>query len=175
MEELYQDVERDYRINARKSIDDLEARWRLHLAPFFGHLRTVQVTSTLIGQYVDQRQQAKAENGTVNRELSVLKRMFSLARRATPPKVVSVPYIAMLKETNVRTGFLDSQQQQKLASECGKIGLWMRAMFEVGVTYGWRHEEVLNLRVRQVDIAAGVIRLEPDTTKNDEVRIPVEK
>jgi hypothetical protein len=43
-------------------------------------------------------------------------------------------------------------------------------MFEVGYTYGWRHEELLDLRVRQVDISAGTIRLEPGTTKNDEGR-----
>jgi integrase len=48
--------------------------------------------------------------------------------------------------------------------------LWLRAMFEVGYTYGWRHEELLALRVRQVNLAAGTIRLEPGTTKNSEGR-----
>jgi len=45
-------------------------------------------------------------------------------------------------------------------------------MFEVGYTYGWRHEELLALRVRQVNQAAGTIRLEPGTTKNSEGRFP---
>ncbi len=52
----------------------------------------------------------------------------------------------------------------------GKIGLWLRAMFEVGYTYGWRHEELLALRVRQVNPSVGSIRLEPRTTKNDQGR-----
>ena len=34
--ELADDFLRDYRINERKSIDDAEARWKLHLKPFFG-------------------------------------------------------------------------------------------------------------------------------------------
>jgi integrase len=96
--------------------------------------------------------------------------MFNLARQSTPPKVNAVPYIAMLREDNIRTGFLESKQHDSLASETGKIGLWMRAMFETGYTYGWRHEELLALLVRQVSLSAGTIRLEPGTTKNDQGR-----
>jgi integrase len=168
--ELADDVIRDYRINGLKSIEDLEARWRLHLEPFFGVLRAVEVSSQLVGRYIDGRQQEGASNATINRELAALKRMFSLARQSTPPKINTVPYIAMLKENNTRTGFLESRQHSSLAAETGKIGLWLRTMFEVGYTFGWRHEELLALRVRQVNVSAGTIRLEPGTTKNDQGR-----
>lgn len=168
--ELGDDILREYKINGRKSIDDLTARWDLHLKPFFGHLRAIEVTSPLVAQYVDARQQEGASNATVNRELAALKRMFSLARRSTPPKVNAVPYIGMLKESNVRTGFLESKQHDKLAAECAKTGLWLRSLFEVGVTYGWRHEELLALRVSQINLLAGTIRLEPGTTKNSDGR-----
>lgn len=168
--ELADDLIREYRINGRKSIDDLQARWDLHLKPFFGLLRAVEVSSDLVARYIDQRQQEGAQNATVNRELAALKRLFRLAQRSTPPKVTAVPYIAMLKEDNTRTGFLESKQHDALAAETGKIGLWLRAMFEVGYTYGWRHEELLALRCKQVNVAAGTIRLEPGTTKNDQGR-----
>jgi integrase len=168
--ELADDLIREYRINGRKSIDDLQARWELHLKPFFGVLRAVEVTSQLVARYIDARQQEGAENATINRELAALKRMFNLARQSTPPKVNTVPYIAMLRENNIRTGFLESRQHDSLAAETGKIGLWLRAMFEVGYTYGWRHEELLALRVCQVNLSAGTIRLEPGTTKNDQGR-----
>ena len=36
---------------------------------------------------------------------------------------------------------------------------------------GWRKSEVLGLRWHQVDFAAGTVRLEPGTTKNDEGRM----
>jgi integrase len=170
MSELADDLIREYRINARKSIADLEARWKLHLQPFFGGLRAIEVTSQLVACYIDSRQQERAENATINRELAALKRMFSLARQSTPPKVNAVPYIAMLREDNIRTGFLESKQHDALAAETCKAGLWLRAMFETGYTYGWRHEELLALRVRQVNLAAGTIRLEPGTTKNSEGR-----
>jgi integrase len=168
--ELADDLVREYRINGRNSIDDLRARWELHLKPFFGTFRAVEITSQLVAQYIDARQQEGAENATINRELAALKRMFNLARQSTPPKVNTVPYIAMLREENVRTGFLESRQYDGLAAETGKIGLWLRTMFETGYTYGWRHEELLSLRVRQVNLSAGTIRLEPGTTKNDEGR-----
>jgi integrase len=168
--ELANDLIREYRINGRKSIDDLEARWKLHLEPFFGVLRAIEVTSQLVAHYVDGRQQESAQNATINRELAALKRMFSLARQSTPPKVNTVPYIAMLREDNIRTSFLESKQHDSLAAETGKVGLWLRAMFEVGYTYGWRHEELLALRVRQVNLSGGTIRLEPGTTKNREGR-----
>src|ERR1017187_9946739 len=96
--------------------------------------------------------------------------MFNLARQSTPPKVNTVPYLAMLRENNTRTGFLESKQHDSLAAETGKIGLWLRAMFEVGYTYGWRHEELLDLRARQVNLSTGTIRLEPGTPKNSEGR-----
>lgn len=40
--ELADDVLRDYRINRKVSIDDIEARLRLHVCPFFGPLRASQ-------------------------------------------------------------------------------------------------------------------------------------
>src|SRR5215470_19501201 len=43
--ELAEDFLRDYRINGKKSIDDVEACWRLHLAPVFGGMRAAYVTS----------------------------------------------------------------------------------------------------------------------------------
>ena len=36
--ELADDLVREYRINDRKSIEDLKVRWELHLKPFFGAL-----------------------------------------------------------------------------------------------------------------------------------------
>ena len=74
--ELAEDFLRDYRINAKSSFDDAEARWRLHIQPFFGPLHASQVTSSLLNTYVDKRQEAGAKNATINRELAALKRMW---------------------------------------------------------------------------------------------------
>lgn len=168
VEELGTDFLRDYRINGRKSLDDVEARWELHLKPFFGVLRAIEVTSELIARYVDARQQEGAKNATINRELAALKRMFRLGMQATPAKVLRIPNFPHLQENNVRKGFLEDDKYRKLVEYCPE--LWFRSLVECGRTYGWRISELVGMRVRQIDLAQRVIRLEPGTTKNREGR-----
>ncbi len=62
-------------------------------------------------------------------------------------------------------------QRDALAAECVRVGLWLRAIYEVGCTYGWRVSEVKGLRVRHVDLGADTIRLDPGTTKNGQGRV----
>ena len=168
IQELAEGLVRDYRTNGLRSIGDLEARWEKHLKPFFGELRAIEVDSTLVAKYIDARQEEGAANATINRELAALKRLYTLGRRAK--KVTSDPYIPMLKENNKRTGFLRSKEHDALATETASVGLWLRAMFELGYTFGWRKSELLGLKVSQIDLLAGTIRLEPGTTKNGEGR-----
>jgi integrase len=168
IEELAEDFLRDYRINSKSSLDDAEARWRLHIQPFFGSLRASQVTSSLLNAYVDKRQEAGATNATINRELAALKRMFNLGRKATPPKVMFVPAFPRLAENNIRQGFLEDAQYEKLLESCPE--LWFQTIVELGGSYGWRVGELLKLRVNQVDLANWTIRLHPGTTKNKEGR-----
>jgi integrase len=170
IDELIVDLISDYRVNSQKSITDVERRWRLHLMTSFGRLRACDLATDRVRRYIDARLSEGAQPATINRELALLKRAFNLARECTPPKVKIVPYIPMLKESNVRRGFLESRGYARLVEECGRIGLWMRALLECGYSYGWRHEELLDLRVRQVDLLAGAIRLDPGTTKNDQGR-----
>lgn len=168
VDELAEMFLRDYRINGKKSIDDVQARWKHHIRPFFGGMRALDVTSEQIARYVDKRQQEKAANATINRELAALKRMFRLGQQSTPPKVVRTPKFPKLAENNVRKGFLEDGQYRKLIEYCPE--LWFRGLVECGRTYGWRVSELLSLRVKQVDIAQKVIRLEPGTTKNQDGR-----
>jgi integrase len=168
VEELAEDLIRNYRINGLRSIGDLEARWEKHLKPFFGELRAIGVNSALVAKYVDHRQEEGAANATINRELAALKRLFRLGWRAN--KVSNVPWFEMLREDNRRTGFLESKQHDALATATAKVGLWLRAMFETAYTFGWRKSELLTLKVSQVNLSAGTIRLEPGTTKNREGR-----
>jgi len=67
VDELAEAFLRDYRINGRKSLSEAESRWRVHLKPFFGDLRAVEVSSDLVSRYVDARQKAGAQNATINR------------------------------------------------------------------------------------------------------------
>lgn len=73
-----------------------------------------------------------------------------------------------MAENNIRTGFVDDKQFALLTASAGE--LWLRAFLEIAYTYGWRKQELLNLRVRQVDILGHSLRLDAGTTKNDDGR-----
>jgi hypothetical protein len=122
IDELADDLLRDYRINGKKSLADLDARWKLHLKPFFGELRAVDVSSDLIARYVDKRQEQKAKNATINRELAALKRMFHLGHRTTPPKVNRIPAFPRLAEDNIRKGFLEDGQYENCSVRVPRLG-----------------------------------------------------
>jgi integrase len=94
--------------------------------------------------------------------------MFNLGRKATAPKVVFVPAFLRLAENNVRQGFLEDAQYEKLLESCPE--LWFQTVVELGATYGWRIDELKKLRVNQIELANWVIRLHPGTTKNKEGR-----
>src|SRR6266566_7310322 len=167
VDELIADVINDYRNNRQKSTDHVERRWRLHLMKSFGRVRACDITTDRVRCYIETRLAGGAQNATINRELALLKRAFNLGRECTPPKIRMVPYIPMLQERNTRKGFLESDGYSRVAAECTKIGLWMRALFECGYTYGWHHEELLDLMVRQVSLLTDGIRLDAGETKNE--------
>jgi hypothetical protein len=127
--ELAEDFLREYRINDRKSLDDVKARWTLHLEPVLGSKKAVDVSSDLISKYVDQRQGEGAKNATINRELAALKRMFRLGQQSTPAKVLRVTHFPHLRENNVRKGFLEDSRYHKLVEGAD---LWFRPSLSVG-------------------------------------------
>jgi integrase len=76
----------------------------------------------------------------------------------------------MYKESAPRTGFLEDAQYTPLAMECSKVGLWLRTLLTTAYSFAFRKGELLSMRVKQIDLANGTIRLEVGTTKNGEGR-----
>src|SRR2546426_5685318 len=72
----------DYRVNGKKSLSDVQTRIKEHLAPFFAGKKAHDITSVTVQAYVAKRLEQGACNGTINRELAALKRMFNLALQA---------------------------------------------------------------------------------------------
>jgi integrase len=166
---LYALIENDYSKNGRKSIIHLRGLWNNHLSLFFADLSTTKLSAEQIDTYVRRRLDDGSANASVNRELSALKRMYKLAIKSG--RLKTMPYIAMLKERNVRSGFVKDADYQALARETAKVGLWLRGLFEVAYTYGFRKSELTTMRVRQVDLKEGTIELNPGETKTDEGRV----
>lgn len=108
-----------------------------------------------------------ASDAEINRELALLKRMFTLALQAG--KLLYRPHIPMLRENNVRTGFFESEQ---IASVLAHLPAEVQPVIEFAHITGWRiASEVLPLQWRQVDFTGGEIRLDAGTTKNGDGRV----
>jgi len=163
--ELAEDVLTDYRINGKKSYKHTELRFRLHLLPYFGHLKASLISTSSIQKYVAKRQQEKASNGTINRELTLLGRAFNLAKQSG--KLVHVPHVPKLKENNVRKGFFEPEQFRSVHKHLPE---YLKPLAHFAYLTGWRKGEITSLEWRQVDFEAGRVALEVGTTKNEEAR-----
>jgi integrase len=182
---LLDDLLADYKINGKRH-DWAGLVVRVHLRPFFGGIKAASIGTDVFRKYTEKRQQPEkrvytdaegkkkqersygpASNGTINRELALLRRAFNLAKQATPPKVGTVPFIPMLAENNVRKGFFEHDAflavRRALPEE-------IRPVITFAYYTGCRKGEILALRWSQVDLAERVVHLEPGETKNDEAR-----
>ncbi len=138
-EDLAHGYERDYEVNKKRSLK--RAREHVaHLKRVFSGWRAVHITTTAINEYKARRQGEGASNGTINRELAALKRMFRLAMQAE--QVARAPYIELLKENNVRTGFFSEADYLALREA---LPAHLRPPLDFAYTYGWRRGEVFGL------------------------------
>ena len=98
--ELTDAVVNDYIINNR-NVKTIKKRFK-HLKAEFSNMRMVDITSSVIGRYIEKRLKQNAANATINRELSALKRTFNLGAEQTPPLVdkANIPKIKLLDENN---------------------------------------------------------------------------
>jgi integrase len=165
-EELAADVINDYRINGYTSIDDIEARYRLHILPTFGKRRAATITTAQIRAYIVQRKAEGAAVGSVNRELEAIRHTLYLARDGR--KLLYAPKVPMLRENNVRTGFFTSEEVDRL---CSHLKPPLDSFVRFGFLTGWRYGEIQQLKWVNVDFARGEIRLNVGTDKNRDGRV----
>jgi len=166
-EDLAQDFVNDYRINGKRSLDKAERSVR-HLQRVFGGQRAVDITTDKVCNYISARLDDGMSNAEINRELAALKRMFNLALRQTPPKVHQKPYIPMLQEQNVRKGFFERPEFERLRTALPQP---LRPVVTFAYYSGWRKQEILGLCWDCVDLQAQTVRLAPGTTKNRDGRV----
>ncbi|MCC7033841.1 MAG: site-specific integrase [Acidobacteria bacterium] len=176
------DLLTDYQVNGRKSVAVVTRRVRKHLTPYFTGLRLADLTTPLVQRYVAHRQQqgvvavrgpragqriGDVSPAEINRELAILKRMVRLQVQAG--LMFHVPHIPLLAEHNARQGFFEPAQ---LDAVCRHLPPAIVPVIRFAAITGWRiASEVLPLEWRNVDFAAGEVRLDVGTTKNGEGRV----
>jgi integrase len=158
----------EYRNRSGKDTGRLEIAWN-RLKDMFANCRVADVATHLVNTYIAARRAQGMANGTVNREVATLRAAFMHGTRVSPPMVDRVPaFPSRLKESAPRKGFVTDAEYAKLAANAKDLSL--RCLIAAAFTFGFRKGELLNLRVRQVDLLDRWMELEEGTTKNGEAR-----
>jgi integrase len=168
LDELFDLVVADYRENGKRSIDDVLSRLKLHLRPRLGKTRAADFGSADVRRYKANRKQEKAEAATINRELSILKRAFSLGSRHDPPLVLHNPPVEKIPENNVRTGFLEKDDYDRLLAE---LPPYLTLALVIAYHTGCRLGEVMSLRWPDINLQGGEIIVRAENAKNKKHRV----
>lgn len=164
----------DYVANGRKSLRrDKQGNPYLdkvkRLDGFFAGYRAAEVTTDDVRKFIIDQQARELSNGSINRSLAALKRMYNLAR--CDGRLRNAPYIPMLKEAPPRSGFFERAEFDALYAALPK---YLRLPLALGYYTAAREGEILSLKWDQVDFLAGTISLRAGETKNDAARtIPI--
>ena len=165
-DELAKDLVTDYTVNGKDTLN--RAKWSIDcLKKSFEGMRATDITTDRIQAHIEKRMKGGLSNASINRELAVLKRMFNLGARSTPPKVNLVPYIPTLKESNTRKGFFEIGEFLSLRDA---LPYYLKPVANFAYHSGWRAGEILNLTWDKVDLKQGIITLNPGETKNEGAR-----
>ena len=136
------------------------------LEPWFRKRRMASIDEADIDAYIAHRLERGYANGTINRELAILKRLFSLAIKKK--KLRTRPDIQLLTEDNARQGFFERAQFESVRNHLAPL---YQAIVTLAYYSGWRiNSEILPLEWRQIDRQHSVIRLEPGMGKTRQGR-----
>jgi integrase len=164
----------DYVANDRKSLRrDRDGKPRLdkvvRLDSFFCGYRASDIDADVIRRFITEQRKLGLANGTINRSISALRRMFNLARK--DGKLRDIPYFPTVKEAAARNGFIERREYEALSQA---LPDYLRLPLALGFFTAMREGEILKLRWNQVNFLSNVIRLRAGETKNDQGReIPI--
>lgn len=165
---LLNDLLWHYEHNNPKSYEWAKLKVKI-LREFFGYMKAAKLGSDQVTAYVTARKSKGRRNGTINRELSLLRKACKLAHECEPPKLVKMPKIPELDESGTaRQGFFEESTYLKLRQVLDPD---IVPVLDFSYNTGTRRGEILSLQWSQVDLAERIIRLEIGTTKNDEARM----
>ena len=164
--ELAEDMLRDYRINGKRSLDDLEARWKLHLKPFFGDLRAIDVSSDLVARYVDKDPAAESEERNYQPGIGSTEADVSPWTR-NPPRHKSIGFRVFQTHREQYSQRILRGRADEKSSLDRVLRLGSERSSRLAAPMAGGSGELLTMRVKSVDLLARTIRLEPGTTKNE--------
>ncbi len=130
---------------------------RSHLRPIraaFGGRRAIDLRTSDFEEYQRRRLERGRAGQTVDHELGALRAAYALAKKQE--RVSRVPHVPMLHSDNVRRGWIELSEAERIAKTLGEP-LGTLVLFARAST--WRKSEVESLTWEQVDRSAREVRL----------------
>lgn len=142
----------------------------------FGGYTLAQITTPLIAEYQDERLE-EVKEATVYQELSLLRRMFNVARRRwkwVKENPVSDGDLSFsVGSRNARDRWLTVEEELTLLEKATNPA-WLRPLLIAALHTGMRRGEVLSLTWMNIDLKRNILRVE--RSKNGEKRsIPLSR
>jgi excisionase family DNA binding protein len=157
----------DYaKVNKRSWRSD-QYRIEANINPFFGNFELREITPLLIEKYRAERLHTGVSKSTINREITIMKRMFNLAIDWNLTDKNPVAKIKLFSEKDTqKERILSEEEEAALLAECPN---YLRPIVITALHTGMRRGEILNLRWKNVDLGKRMIKVEH--TKNGKCRI----
>jgi len=154
----------------KKSWKDDQYRIEAHMNPFFKDDEIGSISPLQIEKYRVERLKGGVTKSTINRELTILKKMFNLAIDWNLAEQNPVAKVKLFSEKDTKKErILKDEEEAQLLPSCPK---YLRPIIIVALNTGMRRGEILRLRWKQVDLERRFITVE--NTKSGKNRtIPV--
>jgi integrase len=160
-------------VRQNKTIKHIERACR-SLEECLGTTLVREIKPTMVETYQRQRAEGNSRHGrprsvaSVNREITVLKRMFNLAVREELTDKNPCWKVKSLAENNARDRILSREDLQRLISNLPNHAA---QIIHFAYLTGMRAGEIFNLTWDKVDLKGRAIRLEASDTKTSEPRV----
>lgn len=153
----------DMRVQGRRSLVSMETHC-LRIKEVFGKIRTVDLTTSQIQQWIRNRLGAGYARGTVKVWAAYLRAALRWAWKAE--LLTRVPHVPSLRVDNARRGFFERDEFERVVALLPKP---IDDVARFAHLTGWRKQEILGLSWAMVDRQQKVIRL--PRSKNGEGRV----
>lgn len=148
----------------RRSVRSMRGKARVIGESWIAGEAAARLSTAQIERYVSERLESKRRPApaTVNRELELLRAAMRWAHRRG--EVPQVPRVARLQQPPGRVRYLSDDEEVRLLAACSPR---LRALVLLALHTGARLGELLALRWRDVDLAAGLLHLERSAPGGD--------
>lgn len=144
------------KFNKRSWQKDAE-RLNNHLVKFFGEMIVTEITPKIIFSYKIQRYSQGVCGGTINRELTIMKHMYSVAVREWEwTRDNPVKRVKMEKENPPKDRWLAYEEEERLLKACPD---WLKEIVIFALNTGLRQGDILSILWKDVDLENGIILL----------------